>query len=223
MQHKFFKVLCLAFSCFLLAVCIVLPVSAAPLGYQYEFDYTFTFADFSQVPNMDWYLVTLGPDFDPVVVSGDQISFRIDTYQYTDAFQVSPYGITRHYIGNSYPIFGYGVDNDLPYCLSIMPGSSGAELYLRSDLFSPLFQGDNQLSHVTVSIAINNDLPPPSFSDFGSIFGIIGTGFLQMLRSLVSVFWSNGALTTFGIFAVISSGIGFALLLFRIVLSFIRP
>lgn len=222
MLHKFPKFLCLAFSCLLVAACFVVPVSAAPLGYQYEFDYTFTFSDFSQVPNTSWYLVTLGPDFDPVVVSGDQISFRIDTYQYTDAFQVSPYGQTRHYIGNAYPIFGYGEDNDLPYCLSIIPGSSGAQLYIRSDLFSPLFHGDAQQPHVTVSIAINNDVPPPSFSDFGSIFGIIGTGFLQMLGSLVSVFWFNGALTAFGIFAVISSGIGFAFLLIRFISNAFR-
>ena len=223
MKHKFFKLLCIAFSCFLLAACVLVPVSAAPLGYQYEFDYTFTFSDFSQVPNTNWYLVTLGPDFDPLVVSGDQISFRIDTYQYTDAFQISPYGQTRHYIGNAYSIFGYGEDNDLPYCLSIMPGSSGASLYIRNDLFSPLFHGDKQQPHVIVSIAINNDPPPPSFSDFGSIFGIIGTGFLQMLSSLVTVFWVNGSFTAFGLFAIISSGIGFAFLLIRIVLSFIRP
>jgi hypothetical protein len=222
MQHKFFKLLCIAFSCFLLAAFIVVPVSAAPLGYQYEFDYTFTFSDFSQVPNTNWYEVTLGPDFDPVVVSGDQISFRIDTYQYIDAFQVSSFGQTLHYIGNAYPIFGYGEDNDLPYCLSISPGSSEGQLYIRSDLFSPLFHGDTQQPHIAVSIAINNDPPPPSFSDFGSIFSIIGTGFLQMLGSLVSVFWFNGALTAFGIFAVISSGIGFAFLLIRFISTAFR-
>lgn len=215
---------------FALALCLVLsltlsaPALAADLGYQYEFDHQFTFSDFTVQSNRSWYAVNIGASFNPVPADGDYVVFSIDGYSFTTKFQLVERAKVVHYIGNAYDLFGYGDQNNEAYLLQIYPDNPELNtLYLRSDLFSPLFAGNTQKIHVTMSVAHSN----MDADDVTSVFTTISHWLLGMLNNVAKLFWTVnadgvGSLTFLGVLSIVGLGISLALLLTKVCLRFLQ-
>lgn len=224
MHKRFFIRIVAVFLCLICAAGLSAPAMAADLGYQYEFEQEFTFSNFVQHTNSSWYVVDLGIDFNPVSAEGDYVVFSIDDYSYTAKFQVVQRSQELHYIGNGYDLNGFGDQNNLPYLLVICPEDPAMNLlYLRSDLFSPLFAGDKEKIHITMSVAYSN----MEVGDVTSVFTIVGQKLLSLFDTIISLFWSSsgsgvGSPTFLGVMSLIALGISLALLLIKVVLNFLH-
>lgn len=222
MHKRFFIRIVAVVLCLICAAGLSAPAFAADLGYQYEFEQEFTFSNFVQHTNSNWYVVDFA--FDPVSAEGDYVEFSIDDYIYTAKFHMEQRTYEYHYIGNAYELMGFGDQNDLPYLLVISPDDPGMNLlYLRSDLFGKLFQGDREKIHVTMSVAYSN----MEVGDVASVFTIVGQKLLSLFDTIISLFWSSsgsgvGSPTFLGVMSLIALGISLALLLIKVVLNFLH-
>lgn len=168
--------------CLALTIGLTVPTYAATdgLDFQYVFEKDFTFSGFSSV-QQGWYSVPLDVTDVAQHVKADYILFTIDGNSFRTEFKSASRGTTYHYIGNAYPLFGFGEETDEPYCLIICPDSPGNnKLYLRSDFFSPLFHGDIQAIHVALSVGYNDLFATGGFLDdvrtvFASALNMVGS------------------------------------------------
>lgn len=169
--------------CVLLLCSFTVPAFAASddLGFQYVFEQDFTFSDFTAAGVSGWYKIPLNVAASAEQIKADHVKFSIDGYSYSTTFKTATRANTFHYIGNGYAFYGFGTATDDPYFLTICPSDpSQNALYLRSDLFSPLFAGDNSKVHVAVSVAYNDLFATGDFLDnvttvFASAMGMVAT------------------------------------------------
>lgn len=169
--------------CIVLILGLSVPAFAASddLGFQYVFEQDFTFSGFTAVKDATWYKIPLDVVATAEQVKADHVKFSIDGYSYLSTFKTATRSNTFHYIGNAYTFYGVGTATDDPYLLIICPSDpSQNALYLRSDLFGPLFAGDNSKVHVAVSVAYNDLFATGDFLDnvtavFASAMGMVAT------------------------------------------------